>query len=72
VIFNAADARATAERTLREHSGGTVLMIASSPALGQLVHEFTGTDLAGQDGPDVICVVSIPSFGRAHLARFRF
>jgi phosphohistidine phosphatase SixA len=73
VVFSAADARATAERTLREHSGGTVLIIASSPALGQLVHEFMGTDLAaGQDGPDVICVVSVPSFGRAHLARFSF
>jgi broad specificity phosphatase PhoE len=73
VVFSAPDARATAERALREHSGGTVLMIASGPALEQLVHELTGGDLApGQAGPDEVCVVSVPSFGRAHLARFRF
>jgi len=73
VVFSAADARATAERLLREHAGGTVLMIASGAALEQLVHELAATDLAaGQVGPDVICVVSIPNFGRAHLARFSF
>jgi broad specificity phosphatase PhoE len=73
VVFTPPDARATAERVLREHSGGTVLIIASSPALERIVHEFTGAAAAaGQDSPDVISVVSIPSFGRAHLARFRF
>jgi broad specificity phosphatase PhoE len=74
VVFRAADARAAAGRALREHSGGTVLMIASGPALAQIVHELVGIDLppAAQDDPDAIGVASVPSFGRAHLARFRF
>ena len=73
VVFSAPDARATAERVLHEHAGGTVLMIASGAALEQLVHELAAADpAAGQAGPDVIWVVSIPSFGRAHLARFSF
>jgi len=73
VVFSAAAARAAARRALREHPGGTLLMIASSPAREQLAQEFMSADLtAEQDGPDFICVVSIPSFGRAHRACFRF
>jgi len=73
VVFAAAEARAAAARALHEHSGGTVLMIAGGPALAQIVQELAGRDLpaAGQDDPDVVCVASVPTFGRAHLARFR-
>jgi phosphohistidine phosphatase SixA len=74
VVFADVDARAAAARALREHSGGTVLMIASGPLLAQVVQELAGVKLpAGtQDEPDLIWVVSIPTFGRAHLGRFRY
>ena len=73
-VFSAADGAAAAARALREHAGGTVLMIASGAAQAQLIRELTGTDPAGAapDDPDLVCVVSVPSLGRAHLARFKF
>jgi len=72
VVFRAADARATAARALHEHPGGTVLVIASGTALAEMVQELTGiaTDPAADDA-DFVYVVSVPSIGRAHLARFR-
>jgi broad specificity phosphatase PhoE len=74
VKFSAGDARATAGRALREHNGGTVLMIASGAALPQMIGELAGSDAAQSvpDDPDLVYVLSIPTFGRAHLARFRF
>ena len=74
VVFRASDARATAARALHEHAGGTVLIIASGPALSQMVQELTGgaPAAAAADDPDLIYVVGIPSVGRAHLAGFRF
>jgi phosphohistidine phosphatase SixA len=74
VVFTATDARMTAARALHEHDGGTVLMIASGPALPEMVGELTGSDVAQlvPDDPDLMYVVSIPTFGRAHLVRFRF
>jgi broad specificity phosphatase PhoE len=74
VIFSAGDARATAARALREHNGGTVLMIASGAALPQMIGELAGSDAAQPvpDDPDLMYVISIPTFGRAHLVRLRF
>ena len=73
VVFRAAEARATAARAVREHAGGTVLIIASGAALPQMVEELAGVPLApaAADDADVVYVVSVPSIGRAHLARFR-
>jgi broad specificity phosphatase PhoE len=73
VVFRAAEARTTAARALREHAGGTLLIIASGAALPQMVAELTGTPRASAaaDDADVVYVVSIPRIGRAHLARFR-
>jgi hypothetical protein len=73
VVFHVAEARATATRALREHAGGTILIIASGAALPPMVQELTGSPLAdaATDDADVIYVVSVPTIGRAHLARFR-
>ena len=73
VIFGAGDARTAAARVLREHPGGTVVVIASGPVLPQMIHELSGGPppaLAPEEA-DLIYIVSIPSFGRAHLARIR-
>jgi broad specificity phosphatase PhoE len=74
VVFQAADARITAGRAVHEHRGGTVLVIAGGSALSEMIRELTGADLgpAAPDDPDLIYVVSVPSFGRAHLVRFRY
>jgi phosphohistidine phosphatase SixA len=74
IVFRAGEARAIAARALHEHAGGTVLVIASGPALSQMVQELVGgvPAPAVPDDPDIIYVVSIPSVGRAHLSGFRF
>ena len=73
VVFAAADARATAARALREHAGGAVLVIVSGAGLTQMLHEIDGTDAVSlADGEsDLVYVVSVPSFGRPRLVRFR-
>jgi broad specificity phosphatase PhoE len=73
VVFRAAEARGTAARALREHAGGTILIIASGASLPQMVQELVGTPLAdaAADDTDVVYVVSVPSVGRAHVARLR-
>jgi broad specificity phosphatase PhoE len=73
VVFRSSEARATAARALHEHGGGTVLVIASGAALSEMVQGLTGSPLASAaaDGTDLVYVVSVPSVGRAHLARFR-
>ena len=73
VVFKGGEARAAAARMLREHSGGTVLVVASGAALPQMIQELEGAVPAPvPDDPNLLYVVSVPSFGRAHLARFRF
>jgi len=74
VAFSSADAQATVARALREHAGGTLLVVATGPVLPLLIHELTGAAVppAAPDEPDFIYVVSVPRFGGAHLVRFRF
>jgi broad specificity phosphatase PhoE len=72
--FSPREARAAAARVLREHAGGTVLIIGSSSTLVQMIQELQGADAvpAGQGAADAIYILSVPTFGRAHLVRIRF
>ena len=74
IVFAAADARATAERALRDHAGGTVVVVASDATLPQMLREVRGEDPAAAPVTDteVMYVVSVPSFGRAHELRLRY
>lgn len=73
VVFRIADARATAVRAVHEHAGGTLLIIASGTALPEMVQELAGLPLESTaEDADFIYMVSVPSVGRAHLARLRF
>jgi phosphohistidine phosphatase SixA len=73
IVFSAADAGAAAVRALREHPGGTVLMVVSGPALAQVIDELSGSEApsAAPEEADLIYIVSVPRFGRAHLVRLR-
>jgi len=72
VVFSAADAQATAARALREHCGGTVLVVASGAALPRMMRELTGSDVDSAPYDAVIYLISIPTLGRAHLVQLRF
>jgi broad specificity phosphatase PhoE len=69
--FSAGEARAAAARLLHDHAGGTILVIAGGPTLAQMIEELQGTEAvpSGQGAWDAVYVVSVPSFGRAHLVR---
>jgi broad specificity phosphatase PhoE len=69
--FKAADASALAARVLREHRGGTVLVVAGGRSLAQVVRELTGADgpRAGEQGTEAVYVLSVPSVGGARLLR---
>jgi 2,3-bisphosphoglycerate-dependent phosphoglycerate mutase len=73
VVFTNDDAAAIAARALREHPGGTMLVVGTGGALAQMIHQLTGAapPAAAADEPDVLYVVSVPRFGRAHLVRLR-
>jgi len=74
VVFGAADARAAAARALREHAGGTVLMIGSGATLQQVLAELgvEGVASAAAEDADIIYLVSIPRFGHAHVLRLKY
>jgi 2,3-bisphosphoglycerate-dependent phosphoglycerate mutase len=73
VVFASDDAAAAAARALREHPGGTMLVVGTGTALAQMIRQLTGAapPAAAADEPDVLYVVSVPRFGRAHLVRLR-
>jgi broad specificity phosphatase PhoE len=73
-VFSSREARAAAAHVLREHAGDTVLIIGSSSTLVQMIQELQGSDAipAGQGTADAIYILSVPSFGRAHLVLIRF
>jgi broad specificity phosphatase PhoE len=74
VVFSASDARATASRVLREHPGGTVLVVGSGATVSQMLLELTGVAAHHVPGAesDTLYMVSVPTFGPAHLVQIRF
>lgn len=74
VIVPAADVKGTAARILREHEGGTVLVIGHSRSIPALIHELSGLDVAplASDEHDTLFVLSIPTFGQAKLLRMEY
>ena len=73
VVFAAAESGATAAHALREHAGGAVLVIVSGSGLTQMLRELDPADAtaAAEGESDLMYIVSVPSYGRPHLVRFR-
>ena len=74
VIFGGAAAPAVADRLLREHAGGGILVIASGAAFPQMLHALSGAELSlgAADAGESLYIVSVPSVGRARVVRVRF
>lgn len=72
-VFQSNAIKAAAARILREHDGGTVLVVASGTALPLMARELTGIDPGRlSSDPNTFFVISLPTFGRAHLVRLSF
>jgi broad specificity phosphatase PhoE len=74
VVLAATDAAGTAAQMLKEHRGGTVLLVGHSDALPELVRELSGKliEPIPEDDYGEFYVVSVPRFGRASLVRLKY
>jgi phosphohistidine phosphatase SixA len=73
VVFASTAATATADRLLREHGGGTVLVIAGGASFPALLRTL-GDREARTPAPEeagVMYMLSIPTFGSTHLVRLK-
>jgi broad specificity phosphatase PhoE len=73
-VVSATNPKATASLVLREHDGGTVLVISQSTAVPALVRQLSGIDVSPvtDDEYDTIYVVSIPTFGHSSVLRMEY
>jgi phosphohistidine phosphatase SixA len=73
-VYEARDAPAVSAGLLRTHEGGAVLVIGGPAALQQFLRQLTGSASAGQAAadPDLLYIVSVPSFGRAQVLRLKY
>ena len=74
VVLPAGDISGTAVRILREHRGGTVLVLGHSNTIPLLVKELSGIRIPPipDDEYDSIYIVSIPTFGSASVLRLKY
>jgi broad specificity phosphatase PhoE len=72
-IYDAKEAPAVAAGLLRRHEGGAVLVIGGAAALQQFLRQLGGPGApeAAAD-PDLLYIVSVPSFGRPHVLRLKY
>jgi broad specificity phosphatase PhoE len=74
VSIPAADIKGTAARVMREHKGGTVLIVGHSNTVPALVREFSDVEVPpiADDEYDTLYIVSIPTFGHANVLRMEY
>lgn len=68
------EVRETVARVLKEHEGGTVLLIGTSETVPQLLHELSGRGIlmSKDDEYDTAFVISIPTFGDSNVLRIKY
>lgn len=74
VLYDSQGAEAAASGLLHMHAGQNVLVVGSAAEVGVFLRELAGVTSAhaAEDEPDVIYVVSVPTFGRARVLRLKF
>jgi broad specificity phosphatase PhoE len=72
--YDAKEAPAVAAALLRAHEGGAVLVIGGAAALQQFLRQLAGAGNTGEAAadPDLLYIVSVPSFGRPRVLRLKY
>lgn len=71
--YDARDAAAAAAGLLRAHEGEAVLVVGGTAALQQFLRQLSGAAGAPQwADPDLLYIVSVPSFGRPQVLRLKY
>ena len=74
VVLPSADISGAAARMLKEHRGGTVLVVGHSNTLPELIRELSGKliEPIPDDDYGEIYVLSVPRFGKTSLVRMKY
>jgi phosphohistidine phosphatase SixA len=72
VLYSSQDPQAAAAGLLHLHAGQNVLVVGSATDVGVFLRELIGTAPAADDQPDLLYIVSVPSFGHARLLRLKY
>jgi hypothetical protein len=71
--YDARDAPTVAGGLLRGHEGGAMLIVGGSAAVQQMLRQLAGAaNAAGAGDPDLLYIVSVPSFGRPRVLRLKY
>jgi hypothetical protein len=69
--YDVKDAAAVATGLVRAHEGGAVLVVGGTAALQQFLRQLAGAGDAAAE-PDLLYIVSVPSFGRPRVLRLKY
>jgi phosphohistidine phosphatase SixA len=74
IVVPANDPSGTASRMLREHDGGTVMLVTTNSNVLAVLREIAGRDVAAgkDDEYDTVFVISVPTFGDANVLRMKY
>lgn len=74
VAVPANDPGAAANRVLREHDGGTAMLVGTSASVPELLRQLAGREVTvGKDDDyDTVFIVSVPTFGDANVLKMRY
>ncbi len=74
VLVSASDVKAAVSRVLREHEGGTVLLVGTPENVPEVVRALSGRNLpaSSTDDFDTMFIVSIPTFGDSSVLRLKY
>jgi len=74
ILVPANDPGGTASRLLREHDGGTVMLVGTNANVLQVLRELTGRDVivTKDDDYGTLFVISVPTFGDVNVLRMKY
>lgn len=73
VVFTTTDLRATLARAVREHAGGTILVIAGAAVLPQALQAIAEAGpVTASTTADTCYVITIPTIGRPRVVKFGY
>lgn len=74
VAVPANDPGGAVSRVLREHDGGTAMLVVASANVQGLLRELIGRDVvvAKDDDYDTVFIVSVPTFGDANVLKMKY
>jgi broad specificity phosphatase PhoE len=73
-VYDAKAAPAAAAGVLHAHEGGAVLVIGGAAALQQFLRQLAGAGSGAEApaDPDLLYIVSVPTYGHPHVLRLKY